>query len=850
MDQKFQSFMQTLKYIVWMRPVFDMDALFSDETENYVTPMEPKPGDTVQIRFRTKCDNVDGIYLISGAMKQEMRLESSEGKFDYYVTELKAGTEPIRYYFEIRAGQLRCFYNKLGVSRDLQQNRSFCIVPGFSTPDWAKGAVMYQIFTDRFCNGDPTNDVEDREYVYIGESTVKVRDWNQLPAVKMGIREFYGGDLQGVLDKLDYLQGLGVEVVYFNPLFVSPSNHKYDIQDYDYIDPHFGTIVSDEGELLKDWERENKYASRYIRRVTDLKNLEASNQLFIRLVEELHRRGMRVILDGVFNHCGSFNKWMDRERIYENREGYAAGAHVSADSPYRSFFKFHNEHEWPYNPFYDGWWGHDTLPKLNYEDSPKLEEYILKIAAKWVSPPYNVDGWRLDVAADLGFSQEYNHEFWRKFRRAVKTANPDAVIMAEHYGEAESWLRGDQWDTIMNYDAFMEPLTWFFTGMEKHSDDYQPGMYGNADSFFGAMNYHMASFLAPSLQTAMNELSNHDHSRFLTRTNHKVGRAEYLGSCAASEGVRPEVMREAVVMQMTWPGAPTLYYGDEAGVCGFTDPDNRRTYPWGHEDSAMIEFYRAAIRLHRSYPVLKHGSLRFLHGSYNCLSYGRFSRTEQVIVIFNNNEEERQLEIPVWLAGVPKNQALGCIFYTDACGFSADGCIGENETNPVWRSASCQNEADSAPPVYGVEEEQNLSGELPAWNTIRQSAFRGEISRGYGADAVEPYSWTAREMNTAETSAWTLRGSGSDSVWARQDLEQEDSAWARQDLEQEGSDWTEQAESEGMASPEGKAHPEKRVPLIWKTEGGRLTITLPATSSVVLWCKNGDPKRKTVQTEA
>ena len=420
MDQQFQSVMQTLNYIMWMRPVFKVDALFSDETENYVCPMEPKPGDTVKIRFRTGKDNVDQVYFISGAIKKEMEHEFSEGVFDYYATELTVSEEPVYYYFEIRAGQTRCFYNKLGVSRDLQQSRSFCVTPGFSTPDWAKGAVMYQIFTDRFYNGDPTNDVQDREYVYIGEGTSQVRDWNQMPAVTMGIREFYGGDLEGVRKKLDYLQDLGVEVIYFNPLFVSPSNHKYDIQDYDYIDPHFGKIVHEEGRLLEGWESENRYATRYISRVTDLANLEAGNALFAELVEEMHQRGMRVILDGVFNHCGSFNKWMDRERIYERQPGYKPGAFISADSPYRSFFKFHNEHEWPYNPFYDGWWGHDTLPKLNYEDSPKLEEYILKIAAKWVSPPYNIDGWRLDVAADLGFSQEYNHEFWRKFRRHRK----------------------------------------------------------------------------------------------------------------------------------------------------------------------------------------------------------------------------------------------------------------------------------------------------------------------------------------------------------------------------------------------------------------------------------------------
>lgn len=178
---------------------------------------------------------------------------------------------------------------------------------------------MYQIFTDRFYNGDKSNDVETNEY-YIGGYSRKVTDWYKYPDA-MGVREFYGGDLKGVMEKLDYLQELGVEVLYFNPLFVSPSNHKYDIQDYDYIDPHYGVIVEDGGEVLPEGETQNRKATKYQKRVTDLRNLEASNQLFIELVEELHRRGMKIILDGVFNHCGSFNKWMDRERIYEGTGG-------------------------------------------------------------------------------------------------------------------------------------------------------------------------------------------------------------------------------------------------------------------------------------------------------------------------------------------------------------------------------------------------------------------------------------------------------------------------------------------------------------------------------------------------
>lgn len=674
MDQQSKLLMQTIKYMVCMRPVFSTDALFSDETENYVIPMEPKVGEKVKIRFRTQKDNVDFVYFISGSVKQKMELEFSRDRFDYYKTEVTMGEESLYYYFEIQSGRVRCFYNKCGVSQDLQQSNSFCIIPGFSTPEWAKGAVMYQIFTDRFYNGDPTNDVEDREYIYIGEKTSKVTDWNKLPA-HMGVREFYGGDLQGVLDKLDYLQKLGVEVIYFNPLFVSPSNHKYDTQDYDYIDPHFGVIAEDTGSLLMDWNLSNRKATRYIQRVTNKKNLEASNRLFIRLVEEMHKRNMRVILDGVFNHCGSFNKWMDREQIYENQKGYEKGAYIAEDSPYHSFFRFYNEHEWPYNGFFEGWWGHNTLPKLNYEDSPKLEEYIMKIAAKWVSPPYNADGWRLDVAADLGFDQEYNHAFWKKFRKTVKEANPNAVILAEHYGDPSSWLRGDQWDTVMNYDAFMEPMSWFFTGMEKHSDEYREEKKGNADEFIRAMKQHMARFTAPSLQVAMNELSNHDHSRFLTRTNGVVGRVADLGGEAANKDVRPEIMREAVVMQMTWPGAPTLYYGDEAGVCGFTDPDNRRTYPWGKEDLQMLEFHRHAIAMHRKYPVLTHGSLCFLHSGQDSLAYARFDLKQQMIVIFNNSEEEKRLEIPVWIAGVTNEQALVRIFCTNADGFTEEPVI-------------------------------------------------------------------------------------------------------------------------------------------------------------------------------
>lgn len=648
--QQYEQIEKNLRYIASMRPVFNKRALFSDMTADYISPQEPEPFSKVKIRFRSAINNVDYVLFVHNNEKLLMSKASQDEQFDYYEIEVALDDQKYEYYFEIHVGKVYCFFDLRGVTRDVQDYYKFTLIPGQKVPAWAKGAVMYQIYIDRFYNGDPDNDVLTDEYTYIGEHVNRVTDWGKYPAV-MGVREFYGGDLAGVLQKMDYLQDLGVDVIYFNPLFVSPSNHKYDIQDYDNIDPHIGKIVDDRGDLLQPGQMENRYATKYINRVANKKNLDASNELFAQVVEEAHKRGMKVILDGVFNHCGSFNKWMDRERIYEGQEGYAPGAYVDEKSPYRSFFKFHSE-KWPYNKDYDGWWGHDTLPKLNYEESESLCEYILRIGQKWVSPPYNVDGWRLDVAADLGYSQEYNHLFWKRFRKAVKEANPNALILAENYTDPASWLEGDEWDTVMNYEAFMEPITWFLTGVEKHSDERRDDLLCNPETFEGAMSHHMSRFEYDSLYVAMNELSNHDHSRFLTRTNGQVGRIQSKGAKAAEEGIHDAVMREAMIMQMTWPGAPTVYYGDEAGVCGWTDPDNRRTYPWGHEDKQMLQFHKEAIRIHKSSTALCTGSYKMLYTAWGILGYGRFDKNERYAVIVNNTQETVNVAVPVWQIGV------------------------------------------------------------------------------------------------------------------------------------------------------------------------------------------------------
>lgn len=660
----------------------DREALFCDETVDYRYPCEADAGQEVTFYFRTKKEDVDSVYFIEydsqDRMKErDMAYSHSDGLFDYYSCRFIVGSGELRYFFRVDSGDDICFYNRLGAAEPSREY-AFRLTPGFHVPEWSKGAVMYQVYLDRFCNGDPSNDVVTNEYIYIGRPVERVENWEETPS-EMDVRRFYGGDIRGLWDKLSYLKGLKVEAIYLNPIFVSPSNHKYDCQDYDHVDPHFGVIKHDEDGLVEPYAMDNDNAGKYSTRTADEENLEASDLLFARFVEAAHEKGIRVIVDGVFNHCGSFNKWLDAELIYQHEGGYPRGAYVSEDSPYRHFFKFNNPEGWPFNDSYDGWWGHSTLPKLNYEESEELYEYIMKVAAKWVSPPFNADGWRLDVAADLGRTSEFNHKFWRDFRDSVKKANPEAVLIAEHYGDPSSWLEGDQWDTVMNYDAFMEPVSWFLTGMEKHSDEANESLFGDGRAFFDSMKFHMCRMQAPSLMCAMNELSNHDHSRFLTRTNRRPGRLHTAGAAAASEGISYGIFRQGVVMQMTWPGAPTIYYGDEAGVCGWTDPDNRRTYPWGKEDLELIEFHRYMTGIRRHNPAFRNGSIKELLAEPGLIAYGRFQRGEngrkesKGVTAVNTGHDARLCRIPVWQIGVSDSEWMCRRMLTYEDGYNAGG---------------------------------------------------------------------------------------------------------------------------------------------------------------------------------
>lgn len=648
---------------------FIPEAVFSDETSNFISNPQPDHGETIEISLRTPKDGCDTVAIQISGIGLPMQLYKSDDYFDYYSFSLEINAT-IKYHFIIttKDNDTKYTYNKKGLHQGINNDYPFTIIPGYKVPDWVNNSIMYQIFVDRFYNGDATNDVKDYEYLYLGTLAKKIDDWTA-PLQNLDVANFYGGDLAGVIKKMAYLKNLGIEVIYFNPLFVSPSNHKYDIQDYDYIDPHYGVIIEDGGQLLDFDHLSNKHATMYKQRTTNIKNLEASNRLMVKLIQTAHEHGIKVILDGVFNHCGAFNKWMDTEGFYKD-DNYELGAYHSKESPYNDYFLWHPGGNWPNNRHYDSWWAHDNHPKLHLENSQKLYDKILEIAAKWVSPPFNADGWRLDVAADLGMSKEFNIKFWEDFNAVVKKANPEAIIIAEHYGDPSDWLTGKGWDSVMNYDAFMEPISWFFTGMQKHSESFSKDMYSNGQALEGAMRHFMAKMPYPALVSAMNQLSNHDHSRFLTRTNMRSGRLHTAGANAADQDINPAIMLQAIAMQFTWPGCPTIYYGDEAGLCGWTDPDNRRPYPWGNENKLILEFHKKIIEIHKNCSALRGGSLEFLYTNYGQLAYGRFNQKEVIICAFNNNHHELTMQIPIWRTGAINDCHFKLLMLTDSGGYS------------------------------------------------------------------------------------------------------------------------------------------------------------------------------------
>ena len=510
-----------MRYILNMSPVLNKDAMFSDGTEYYRTPVEPREGDTVTIRFRTQRNNVDNVCLVHDGEYLEMKREKTSGSFDYYTAQIVMGKNLVRYYFEIHSGLVTCYYDTNGVNTRHEERTEFEIYPGYHVPEWLKGAVMYQIYVDRFYNGDPSNDPEN------------VVLWREHGSVTN--EECFGGDLAGITDKLDYLQNLGINGLYLTPINEAPSNHKYDTTDYTKIDPRFG-----------------------------------DEETFKHLVKEAHKRGIRVMLDGVFNHSGYyFAPWQD----------------VLAKGPESEYYDWFMINEWPFDKNgqaakkkqYYTFAFFDSMPKIN-TNNPKVRKYFVDICANWVEN-YGIDGIRLDVA------NEVSHRFCKELHARVKEINPDIYILGEIWHNALPWLRGDEFDAVMNY-PLGQSIKDFWIDKSLTNEDFEY-----------TINRCYTSYMQQTNDVLFNLLDSHDTKRLRSDVKNLD---EYFAQIA-------------VLFAM--PGSPCIYYGTEIAMEGTYDPDCRRCMPWSDIEAGKYaersRIISTLIHLRRQEPLLKSRNFHF-----------------------------------------------------------------------------------------------------------------------------------------------------------------------------------------------------------------------------------------------
>jgi cyclomaltodextrinase / maltogenic alpha-amylase / neopullulanase len=481
-------------------------------------------------------------------------------------------------------------------ARRIRRYRQTVYAP-YAVPAWARDAVYYYIFPERFRNGDTRNDPKPGVDAFHDKTVEFHRDWNERPyrpgsgdgSDDQWSNDFYGGDIAGIVDKLDYIKGLGANTLYITPMFSAASNHKYDTADWKHIDPHFGT-----------------------------------NADFARLCREAARRGMRVLPDTSLNHSGADSIYFDR---FGTRGGQGAfeGGRIDPASPYASWYTFDASQADP-DKQYKGWVGVPDLPEMNKADaSYRAFAYGApdSVTRTWLR--LGAAGWRMDVAPWVP------DDFWREWRTAVKQTKPDALTVSETWWDASKFFLGDEFDSTMNY-IFRNAVL-----------DYANG--GDAHLMAANLELMRESYPPQSFAALMNLLSTHDTPRSLDVLGDVDGR-----STPAQIDLAKRRLRLAVFFQMTYPGAPAIFYGDEAGVTGGADPMNRGTYPWadrgGHPDTALLADFRRLAHLRADLPVLRHGTLLApLHVDANVVVLARRDGTAWAISATNNADAERTLTI-------------------------------------------------------------------------------------------------------------------------------------------------------------------------------------------------------------
>ena len=546
-----------------------------------------------------------------------MELVDTDGTYDYYEIEL---AEPrFTYFFRLGDGKTVRILDRQGArpapAGDLNMFRfNAAGVAAFSTPDWVKEAVIYQIFPERFANGDTSNDPDFSEWYYKGTTQLPssgktngeyfhlVGDWYDVSGLtrspyktdgKPDWNSFYGGDIAGIRANLDYLEDLGITCIYFNPIFEAKSNHKYDAASYMKVDPHFGT-----------------------------------NEEFAEFVADCHSRGIRVVIDLAFNHTGhTFFAFVD---VREKGE----------DSEYWDWYEFKR---WPVpggpestppnaSDYYDCWWGFGQMPNLNFDlsrqgaDEQKVVDvdqaqvnwpvvnHLLDATRYWLGE-IDVDGYRLDVAGDVPFW------FWEMFRKTVKEAKPDAYIVGELWGASPEYVNGRYYDAVMNYKFFRDPVLSFFAKGEMTAEEFDRAIAP------GRMIYAQEG-----VQAQMNLLDSHDTERFLTTAGGDIRR-----------------LKLALLFAMTYMGAPTIYYGDEIAMEGKHDPDCRRPFLWNYTDDPervdLHGYVRTLTTLRREHPALVNGTFETLLADGDVYAFRRVLGDEAITVVLNASSGDVSIDL-------------------------------------------------------------------------------------------------------------------------------------------------------------------------------------------------------------
>ncbi|HBY08636.1 MAG TPA: alpha-amylase [Chloroflexi bacterium] len=535
------------------------------------------------------------IYNDGTSQAEKLALWAETGRFQYWQGEIHPAAQRFHYHIALkRTDGHVAYYGPTGCTSaaefyfqvDLSQ------VIRLETPAWLHGAVMYQVFPERFANGEPNLNPPGTD------------PWGTPP----GSFQFQGGDLVGILEKLDYLEDLGIDILYLNPIFTSPSNHKYDCNDYYNVDPAFG-----------------------------------GNPALAALVDGLHQRGMKIILDASFNHChptffafqdviqhGPASQYWDWFSIYEHPIQVRVRPQRFPPEMQARSKDFENwcqsfaqltgikitlaEDDGPaLDPTYLAWYGVLTMPKLNLSN-PAARQYFLEVTRFWIEA-YQIDGWRMDVVPFVA------PDFWDDFRQVAKTTNPETALIAEIWGNGSFWLQGERFDGTMNYTFRTLALEYFAKTML------------DTRTFIEGCQTMLMLYARDITQVGQNLLSSHDTKRFLNEAGEDLQR-----------------LRLASLFQLTMPGVPSIYYGDEIGLSGGSDPDNRRAFPWQAPDSWDAEtrtIIRTLIKLRQEFPALRYGDWEIVWMAAEALAYRRFTEQQQVLVVISRQTALEDGVIPL-----------------------------------------------------------------------------------------------------------------------------------------------------------------------------------------------------------